>query len=312
MASGSARFVVATARPEQRAAALGLFFQHLDDDERAFRVERVGQLIASGEVAADGLLICSSGNALAGAVMALALPGATGMVWPPGVQPGFSKTAVEDLLVQHANHWLEAHGCRFGQALLQASESSLGVSLARNGYSHITNLLYLQKLLTTDLAGPGVHKLIGLTYQGYIKCDREVFHSTLLASYEDTLDCPELNDTRTAVEILAGYQAVENCRPDRWSLAWHGGKPVGVLLLTESSASTSWDLSYLGVPPAARGRGVGRTLTLRALHEAHAAGALRMTLTLDRRNEPAWQLYRGFGFEVYQERMVYLTLFGRR
>jgi hypothetical protein len=36
-----------------------------------------------------------------------------------------------------------------------------------------------------------------------------------------------------------------------------------------------------------------------------------MTLTLDVRNDPAWQLYRAFGFDVYDQRQVYLSVFAQ-
>jgi ribosomal protein S18 acetylase RimI-like enzyme len=84
-----------------------------------------------------------------------------------------------------------------------------------------------------------------------------------------------------------------------------------VLILTEHPSVTTWDLSYLGVVRSARGRGVGRALTRKALCDARAAGAVDMTLTLDLRNDPAWQLYRAFGFDVYDQRHVYLSVFAQ-
>jgi GNAT superfamily N-acetyltransferase len=165
------------------------------------------------------------------------------------------------------------------------------------------------KIGLTDYERCAGNRQAALAYQPWDGCDRDLFQATLLASYEDTLDCPELNDARTADDIMAGYRAMPGCRPDCWWLAWHQGRPAGVLLLTEHGSPAQWDLTYLGVVRAARGCGVGRALTQKALDAAHAAGALQMTLTLDARNGPAERLYRDCGFEAFDQRQVYLALF---
>ena len=82
-----------------------------------------------------------------------------------------------------------------------------------------------------------------------------------------------------------------------------------MLILTEVSSSNTWDLTYLGVVASARGHGVGRTLTSKALRAAQASGAVQMTLTMDQRNEHARRLYSRFGFTAYDQRAVYLLLF---
>jgi ribosomal protein S18 acetylase RimI-like enzyme len=301
---------MASARPDERAAALDLLFHHLDAADRAGRVQRVTQLIADGEMAADGIFVCRIGDTLAGTMVGVALPGATGMVWPPRTLGGPQQTLVEDHLVCHANSWLRERGCKFGQGLLGATETPLGEVLQRSGYAHVTTLLYLHKELNAAESLPVSAEPADLACQDYTLCDRELFHGTLLSSYEDTLDCPELNDARTAEEIIAGYRGVEGCRPERWWLAWHENRPAGVLILTEHPARASWDLSYLGLVRSARRRGLGQALTRKALRDAQTAGATSMTLTMDVRNEPAWRLYRAFKFDIYDQREVYLLVFG--
>jgi mycothiol synthase len=309
MASALASCVVTSARPEEHTAALSVFFHHLADDERAARVARVAGIFARGELNADGLFVCHSGEVLAGTMVGVVLPGATGMVWPPRALAGTQQHVVEDSLVRHANLWLCQRGCKFGQALLGTSEALVAAALERNGYKYITNLLYMRKDLAAEHDAVGDEEHVGMTFEDYNQCDQEVFRATLLASYEDTLDCPELNDTRTAAEVIAGYNGLEGCRQEHWWLARYEQRPAGVLIVTEHAASKTWDLSYLGLVRAARGRGLGRVLTRKALREAITAGALSMTLTMDERNEPAWRLYRSFNFDVYDQRQVFLALF---
>src|SRR5205085_4692667 len=113
---------------------------------------------------------------------------------------------------------------------------------------------------------------------------------------------------RTIAEIIEGHQGQGLHDPRRWWLAWARGAPVGVLLVAEMPEGEGWDLAYLGIVPEARRQGFGRELALKALCEAKAAGAAQLTLSVDVRNRPAWQLYRQAGFEPVEERAVYLWL----
>jgi ribosomal protein S18 acetylase RimI-like enzyme len=72
-----------------------------------------------------------------------------------------------------------------------------------------------------------------------------------------------------------------------------------------------WDLAYVGVVPEARRRGFGRELVRKALIEAHQGDARQLTLSVDVRNHPAWDLYASLGFEPYEQREVYLAIWNR-
>ena len=69
-----------------------------------------------------------------------------------------------------------------------------------------------------------------------------------------------------------------------------------------------WENAYLGIVPEARRHGYGRQLARKAIVEARAAGAAQLTLSVDARNRPAWELYRGLGFESFDQREVYLAI----
>jgi ribosomal protein S18 acetylase RimI-like enzyme len=66
----------------------------------------------------------------------------------------------------------------------------------------------------------------------------------------------------------------------------------------------------MGVVPEARQQGFAREMLLRALFEARAADVLNVTLSVDGRNRPAWNLYRSIGFEPFDRREIYLAIFG--
>jgi ribosomal protein S18 acetylase RimI-like enzyme len=108
--------------------------------------------------------------------------------------------------------------------------------------------------------------------------------------------------------VILGHRSQGLHDPSRWWLARDAGRPAGVLLLTEMPEWTAWDVSYVGVVPEARGRGLGRELLAHGMEAARRAGVTQMTLSVDERNRPAWQVYRALGFEPYDHREVYLAV----
>src|SRR5262249_3746355 len=171
---------------------------------------------------------------------------------------------------------------------------------------HITNLWYLRREL--DIPYPWLVTPQRLHYQTYRDCDRDLFQWTLLRTYEGSMDCPEVTGVRNIREIVAGHLAQGRHDPERWWLAQHEGRPVGVLLLTEMPDWQAWEVAYVGVVPEQRRRGWGAEMMRKALRAAHATEAAQVTLSVDARNRPAWDLYVGLGFEPYEQREVFLAL----
>jgi len=191
------------------------------------------------------------------------------------------------------------------QTLLAPEETFLADPLLRNGFTAVTRLWYMRHGL--NLPVNCLHVPSRLDYQ---TCDDDaLFGQTLLRTYEGTRDCPEVNGVRGIDEVLEGHRAQGAFDPERWWLVREAGQPVGVLMITEIPESGDWEVSYMGVAPEARRRGFGREMLLYALCEARAAEAPAVTLSVDVRNQPAWNLYRSMGFEPYDQRVVYLAFF---
>ncbi|MFL5329976.1 MAG: GNAT family N-acetyltransferase [Gemmataceae bacterium] len=67
-------------------------------------------------------------------------------------------------------------------------------------------------------------------------------------------------------------------------------------------------IQNLGVTPAYRGRGLGGSLMVQAMHGFRAAGLSKMSLEVTAHNEPAVRLYRRLGFS--HRRTVYKPVQG--
>jgi GNAT superfamily N-acetyltransferase len=296
-------FTIFAARPSEQAAAFRLAYHYLAEEEKAPRVANALRLVSTKEVDPQGILVVQEGNQLHGAMVCLPLRGAGALVWPPYVLENPQRQAMENQLVQTGLSWLRSKGAKLVQAILHRVEVPLAEPLVRNGFTHVTRLCYLRH----NLARP-VANWIPFAVQTYSPANQNRFHEILLRTYEGTLDCPEVNGLRTIEEIIEGHQSQGIFKPEHWWLALEESQPVSVLLTVANPESQSWDLSYLGVVPEARGRGWGRRLIQLAIHEARSAGVSNLTVAVDARNHPAWNLYLALGFEPTGEREVCLHI----
>jgi len=289
--------------------ALSLLFQHVRQADRGQRVRAVIDLFQSGHLAPDGLRVLQRAGSIEGAIVSQVLPGAAALLWPPQVRQGGHREADEDRLLQETSNWLRAQGVKLGQSMLDPHEEDFGLSLERNGFAALTRLWVLHhdgnipvELLANE------ERLRFVTYSDPW---RETFNRVMMESFEATLDCPEINGVRTVDEVLEGHRASGTYSPDRWWLALDGKEPVGVVIATPLTGRPVWELTYLGLIPSGRGRKLGRELVLKVLWEARAAGVSDVELTVDQRNTPAWNVYRRLGFEVIDQRRVYMAIWHR-
>lgn len=79
--------------------------------------------------------------------------------------------------------------------------------------------------------------------------------------------------------------------------AWRDGRPAGYLVAKDDAPMDELYVDFLGVDPAARGRGLGRALLLRAMCWAEGRGRSRAALTVRQDRAEALSLYLQCGFE---------------
>jgi mycothiol synthase len=299
--------LIEPARPGERTEAFRLAFQHLPATDQLPRIANALDLADKNEIDPAGILVART-SGVVGSLICMTTEGAGGLLWPPQISPeAADRSAVEDELIRFAFLWLRQRGAKLAQSMLAPSETALGKPLQRNGMPYITALVYLRRSLYDKIPTAVGH----LTFETF-SANPTLFGQTLLRTYEQTQDCPELTGARTIDEILEGHRAQGKYDPDRWWLARLDGEPAGVLLLTDLPEWASWDVCYVGVVPDARGRGVGRELMLKGLLEAKKARIGSVTLSVDDRNAPAWRLYRGLGFKEFDRREVFLKVWGTR
>jgi ribosomal protein S18 acetylase RimI-like enzyme len=298
-------FITGPAKEDELQRAFRMVFRHLPEEERELKAANALRLTRKGELDPQGVMVARSGRKLLGGLVCLPVAGASALFWPPQAVPGETQEPVENSLLSYGQEWVRRQGAKLAQTLLAPHEHALAAPLERNGFAHVTNLWYMRCQLNHVPEAPADQH--ALTYEAYTQCSQQLFLETLLRTYEESRDCPELTGVRSPLEILEGHQAQGDHDPARWLLARLHAKPVGVLMMTSIPEWHVLDISYVGVVREARRCGVGRQLVNQAILEARSAGAKQVTLAVDARNHAALDLYYQAGFEAFDQREVYLA-----
>jgi ribosomal protein S18 acetylase RimI-like enzyme len=121
-----------------------------------------------------------------------------------------------------------------------------------------------------------------------------------------------LNGVRKIEDVLAGYQATGVFDPARWQIVRSGGEDIGCLLLADHPGADQFELVYMGLAPAARGRNFGREIVRQAQWQTELSGRPRLVLAVDADNRPALEMYRACDFQFWNERTVYVRKLGAK
>jgi ribosomal protein S18 acetylase RimI-like enzyme len=219
------------------------------------------------------------------------------VLWPPR-----NADDVGCALIKRVAEALDQGGVRMSQALVVDRTVPIAATLESAGYEYLADLLYLS--CDTSIARP--LQVESLEWVAFDDAQLARLARLTEATYTDTHDCPALNGRRTLEEVLAGYRATGVFRPQNWQIAQLDGKDVGALMLADHGRGSFWELVYMGLVPAARGRGFGREIVLHALKLARVAGTPRLLVAVDAANGPALKVYRDTGFNSWDQRAAYV------
>ena len=264
----------------------------------------------------NDLWVADRGGRVAWAVLPMLSPGRTMLLLaPPGdrARGENSPDPAAGLLDAVCAHFA-ARGILLAQALLDSVDvAGLGVYLDRH-FDRMAELIYLDVDLRRRKpdATPLPDGLDWITYDAPPPVHPDThaaFARTIVESYRDSLDCPSLNGLRDVEHVIAGHKAsgVGAFEPSWWFLLRERGEPVAVLLLSRTGVEgDAAELVYLGLVPAARGRGLGDLVMRHALEVAAAGGARSLALAVDAGNAPALKLYHRHGMRRVGSKLALL------
>jgi RimJ/RimL family protein N-acetyltransferase len=266
------------------------------------RAELCRDQLLAGEPTSGLFVARNSDDRLCAAGLVQSLPGALGVLLPPRGDSDDARHAV----TATACEWLRERGAKVCQAFVTADDAADLASLERHGFRPVTQLASLRRAVGSpfDMPTPSVR------WRPWNAEPTREQLELLLATHQHTLDCPELNHARTAEEITAGFRPGTDARYTWWSALDETDRLIGVVQF-DGGAADVLEVSYLGLVPSARGRGLAGALIRFADRVAFTGGYRTLNVSVDVRNAPAMKLYARHGFIEYDRREVWLAVWPR-
>lgn len=320
---------VVSATGSRLSAALEVIYSALPAEDRAARIVESTQAADNGELDFSQLLLAELDGDPVGALLLRMQTNDTGFVWPPVIAPNFSSStcspspcgsedspvsyeAIEDALLQEAAKRLDQLQAWIGQSLLEPSQSRERAALSRNGFTFLTDLKFFEHSVGRSFQPPPLNRPGSASRPTFVPYrqarNRQRFANVIEQTYRGSQDCPEMNGLRSAQQSLQTHEAAGPFKSDMWRLYRLGGKDVGVLLSVDRPEQRAWEVIYLGVVQLARRRGIATDMLIDVMQAAGDAGAERLLIVVDARNQPAIRLYESLGFTLYDVRAAHARL----
>jgi ribosomal protein S18 acetylase RimI-like enzyme len=254
---------------------------------------------------ASAAWLADAAGTLAWAVLPIVSPGRTMLLLGPAAgptQPAAVRLAggLVDAVCAH----FAARDVQLAQVLLDPADEASRRLYEGRSFQRVAQLIYLHAAPRRKAPPPALPP--GLRWVGYGPATHAQFGRAILSTYERSLDCPGLNGLRDVEDVIAGHKASGEFDPRLWGLLCEGDAPLGALLLARAAPGETMELVYLGLSPAARGRGLGDLMMRQALAATAADGAARLSLAVDSDNAPALRLYFRHGMQRVAAKLAML------
>jgi ribosomal protein S18 acetylase RimI-like enzyme len=303
MAMGEDGFTIRACPAALRPAALRTISASLTYDGKTALAGALRQALDQPSPNWEGLLVAESPTGeVAAAIWVQPYPGKVAMVWPPD-----TRQASAESLLRAAAATAARHDWRVAQMLIGPDDAIDTNLLQRAGFPFLADLRYMAASARRTAR---IRSSRELRFAAALPGEQELLEQVLERTYEGTRDCPRLDQVRSLDDVLEGYRNQGTYLPEQWYLVRAGAAAIGVLLLAAHPGASHWELMYMGVVPAARGRGYGEAMARHARLAAATGGARRVVLAVDATNHFARKVYARAGFAEWDRRVVHAYLKG--
>ncbi|HEX4125556.1 MAG TPA: GNAT family N-acetyltransferase [Tepidisphaeraceae bacterium] len=261
---------------------------------------------AQRQIDLHDLWIAEKNGAVVWGALPIPSPGRTMLILGPSVGIAETDRPAADLVVEALCGEFGRRGTHLAQVLLDPTDRFSRELYPSRSFDPIAELIYLIGEVgpaTMAFALPPLPR--GQTLQTYSPRSHGLFADTIVKSYENSLDCPGLGGRRNIEDVLAGHKSAGDFDPAHWWLLLDASiGPAGVMMMSRVPNTDTAELVYLGLVPAARGRGIGNMLMRLAITQVPAMQCAKLTLAVDSGNAPAIRLYHRFGMQESGRRIA--------
>lgn len=296
----SGNFSISRCSASQRADALRVLHDGLPVSQQLGLVQSLQSAREQDDSIFDGLFAAKNANGVMCSTWAQLTPGRTAVAWLPNAGSPAASSLMDALTA-----YLDEHEIALAQFLASEDDVVASELLTHGDFQKLAKLAYLAVDQNLFPGEPPKTEAAFIPNAGQFP---ERLGELLLRTYEQSLDCPQLNGIRNADDTLEGYRHQGAFSADRWFFVQNEGRDVGALILTEHTEGGNWELVYMGLVPEERGHGLGREILSFAMWQAGIGGAERLVLAVDEQNVPALDTYHRAGFVAWDHRTVYARL----
>lgn len=289
---------------------LDFFLSRLPEQARKDRIANLKQtFLLKSKSEADqgfpGLFHWKREGQILGVLYTFLRPDKTILALPPVVLPDEPPQILEiiyDQLIEYAklNH------SPVVMLLVDNDQELDSVCRPHGGFQKISDLLYL--VCESDLF-PKKSPAKKLRFIPFCEQDWTKMVALVEETYRQTRDFPRLNGICPTESILNSYREDHPFIPELWFFIEFQDRPVGTLILTELEKSKLFELTYMGIIPEARGKGLAHEIVAFVKFMAGTHGAERLLVSVDIQNDPAIKVYSRHDFQVYDRKEIYARFF---
>ncbi len=301
---------------QEHEDAFFLMIQENDQEIKRQEVEKIFASVQKGQLDLKHLLVATTDQKILAARLMVAQKDKTAILWPAAcdeeVESSQSFDSIQNALLKQSILLAKKEGCVQIQTTVEQNDVTTSALYERNGLPAIGNLYFMQHPASPecndekhDAATSESLKLAPVS-QGI---SDDFLGELVLKTYIDSADFPELQHDRTAARSLQTHRLQGEYNPEHWFVIEQNKTAVGVLFFSWHSDLEQWELTYLGIIPEHRGKGIaGKAIGKSFEHPSRKSS--NVFLGVDSRNHYAIRLYESLGFIVVSRQTVHVLQLG--
>lgn len=308
---------------QEQKQAISLMITENDPDAIEREVENIFASVRAGQLDLTHLLIATTGQNILAAQLMVAQRDKTAILWPAAIDPAFQEKelknshlleSIQEALLKKTILLAKKEACVQIQTTVEQNDTIRSAFYERNGLPAIGEILFMQRPASTSCSADDSNEQASNREQtaDSLKLvpvseaiSDQFLGELLLGTYIDSADFPELQHDRDATRSLLTHRLQGEYHPDHWFVIKQDETAAGVLFFSWHPDMEQWELTYLGILPEFRGRGIaGKAIGKIFQHPTHKNNAV--FLGVDSRNHYAIRLYESHSFVLLSRQKVHV------